>query len=339
MGIRIVSKLIEGQTMDNVPRGARRVVTIAGVVVAAMLVWVLFVTLWLWRNQERVVFQPPAADIVAPAPAKRVEFKASDNHQLYGYLVEPSPLKVAGSPRAPARDESRVPGQDLSSSAAKEPRTVVIAFHGNADLAAWLVPWARELADRAGVSVLLPEYRGYAAIPGNPSYEAAAADARGALDFTRTAFRPSRMVLFGHSLGSAVATDVADVMRPDAPAALVLQSPFTSAREMATRVLLPPIPWLWRRISRVHYDTRAIVARLGCPVWVAHGVRDVVVPVRMGREVFSAARHPAELLIVDGAGHNDVAEAGGDRYWQWLTAAVSGEARAAAGIESRVTGY
>jgi fermentation-respiration switch protein FrsA (DUF1100 family) len=332
MGIRIAPKLIEGQTLDNVPRGVRRVVTIAGIVVAALLAWVLFTTVWLWRNQERVVFQPPAADIAAPGPAQRVEFKASDNHQLYGYLVEPSP------PRAPARDESRALDRDLSSSAAKEPRTVVIAFHGNADLAAWLVPWASELAGRAGVSVLLSEYRGYGGIPGNPTYESATADARGALEFARTTLRPARIVLFGHSLGTAVATDVADAMRPDAPAALVLQSPFTSAREMAARMLIPPIPWLWRRISRVHYDTRAIVARLECPVWVAHGTRDVVIPVRMGREVFAAARHPADLLIVDGAGHNDVADVGGDRYWQWLTAAVWSEPRTTAGIEPRVAG-
>ena len=310
--------------MDNVPRGVRRVVTIAGVVVAALLTWVLFTTLWLWRNQERVVFQPPAAEIGAPAPAKRVDFQAADGHPLFGYVLQPGSPRADGSPRAHDRDESRAPGRG--------PRTVVIAFHGNADLAAWLVPWANELADRAGVVVLVPEYRGYAGISGNPSYASAAADARAAVDFTRTSLRPSRIVLFGHSLGSAVAADIAAVMRPDAPAALVLQSPFTSAREMAARMLLPPIPWLWRRISRVHYDTRAIVAHLECPVSVAHGTRDVVVPVRMGRQVFSAARRPGELLIVDGAGHNDVADVGGDRYWQWLTAAVWGETRIAAGV-------
>jgi fermentation-respiration switch protein FrsA (DUF1100 family) len=300
----------------------RRVVTIAGVVVAALLAWVLFTTLWLWRNQERVVFQPPAADIGAPAPARRVEFNAADGHPLFGYLLQPSAPKAGNAPSVPGREANRV----------------VIAFHGNADLAAWLVPWARELADRAGVVVLLPEYRGYAGISGNPSYASAAADARAALDFMRTSLRPSGIVLFGHSLGSAIAADIADAMGRDAPAALVLQSPFTSAREMAARMLLPPIPWLWRRISRVHYDTRAIVAHLECPVSVAHGTRDVVVPVRMGRQVFSAARRPAELLIVDGAGHNDVADVGGDRYWQWLTAAVWSEARIAAGAESRATG-
>ena len=61
---------------------------------------------------------------------------------------------------------------------------------------------------------------------------------------------------------------------------------------------------------------------LRCPVWVAHGTRDVVIPVRMGREVFNSAAVKGELLIVDGAGHNDVPEVGGDAYWRWLEAAA-----------------
>jgi uncharacterized protein len=111
-------------------------------------------------------------------------------------------------------------------------------------------------------------------------------------------------------------------MSPLRPRSLVLQSPFTSARDMAARMLVPPIPWLWTRISRVHYDTRSRVAALDAPVFVSHGSRDLNIPARMGREVHAAARRPAELLLVDGAGHNDVADVGGERYWRWLTAAV-----------------
>lgn len=271
-------------------------IAVVGMALAAAFVWVLVSTLWLWRNQERVVFQPPAVDVHAPAPARRVEFRAADSHDVFGYIV---------SPAAPA-----------------DPGTVVIAFHGNADLAAWLVPWARELADRANVLVLLPEYRGYAGIPGTPSYESAAADALGALSFAREQLNARNIVLFGHSLGTAVASELAAFMQRGVPYALVLQSPFTSAQEMASRMLVPPIPWLWQRISRVHYDTRSIVAKLDSPVWVAHGTRDVVIPVRMGRAVFAAARHQGNLLLVEGAGHNDVADVGGPRYWSWLTSAV-----------------
>jgi fermentation-respiration switch protein FrsA (DUF1100 family) len=111
-------------------------------------------------------------------------------------------------------------------------------------------------------------------------------------------------------------------MAPDGPRSLILQSPFTSARDMAARMMVPMVPWLWQRIGRVPYDTRAIVKRLDTPVYVAHGTRDLTIPFRMGQEVHAAARRPGEMLRVEGAGHNDVADVAGERYWRWLVAAV-----------------
>ncbi|HYC49552.1 MAG TPA: alpha/beta hydrolase [Gemmatimonadaceae bacterium] len=281
--------------MDNGSRGVRRVLTIVGFAIAVALACVVLVTVWLWWQQERVVFQPPALVVDAPAYAQRVEYPAADGHALFGYVL--------------ART-------------AADSGTVVIAFHGNADMAVWTVPWARELSERAGVIVFLPEYRGYAGIPGPTTYASAAADARGALAFVQRELQPRRIILFGHSLGSAVASELARELQPAGPEALVLQSPFTSAREMAARMLVPPVSWVWTRIARVHYDTRTIVSSLEAPLSVAHGTRDLLVPARMGRQVFRAAKNPRALLLIEGAGHNDVADVGGERYWQWLVDAV-----------------
>lgn len=285
--------------MDNGPRGVRLVTSFVAIAIAVALVWVVLTTAWMWRFQERVVFQPPADAPEAPAPARRVVFQAADGHSLFGYVVSPTA-------------ESR------------EPRVVVIAFHGNADLAAWQVPWAREVVERTGATVLVPEYRGYAGIPGTPTYRSAASDAHGALEFARSGLRHSDVILYGHSLGTAIATELAASMRPQPPKALILVSPFTSARDMAARMLVPSIPWVWQRISRVHYDTRKLVSEIDSPVFVSHGSRDLNIPVRMGRQVYEAARRPAELLIVEGAGHNDVPDIGGERYWRWLTTAITG---------------
>lgn len=276
----------------------RRLVTVLAVLVIIAVVWVSATTLWLWRHQERVVFQPPLDAPAAPAPARRVTYAAADGHELFGYVLEPP---------APAN-----PGA----------RRVVIAFHGNADLSAWTAPWAHELSKRAGVTVLVPEYRGYGDIPGEPTYETATADARGALAYARDSLRATEIVIYGHSLGTAIGADLAAFMGATPPRSLVLQSPFTSARDMALRMMVPPIPGLWSRISRVHYDTRALVARLDAPVFVAHGTRDLNIPARMGRQVFDAARRQGEMLLVEGAGHNDVADAGGEAYWRWLVKAV-----------------
>jgi fermentation-respiration switch protein FrsA (DUF1100 family) len=204
---------------------------------------------------------------------------------------------------------------------------VLLAFHGNADLARWLVPWAVQVAREADACVMIPEFRGYDGLGGVPSYPGSALDARAALAFARESLgaTPDRLVYFGHSLGTAIATELA-VDNP--PRSLVLESPFSSARAMARRMFVPGIAAFWRLISRVHFDTIARVAALETPVSVAHGDRDLIIPVEMGREVFAAARRPAELLIVPGAGHNDVPEIGGQAYWAWLVRAIHAGDRA-----------
>jgi fermentation-respiration switch protein FrsA (DUF1100 family) len=127
------------------------------------------------------------------------------------------------------------------------------------------------------------------------------------------------MAYFGHSLGSAVAVELAEVHRPRA---LLLQSPFSSARAMARLIVTPPIAVVWRAISRIHFDTIRAVSRLDIPVSVSHGKRDRIVPFRMGLEVYDAARKKGGLLVVEKAGHSDVPEVAGEDYWKWLTAAL-----------------
>ena len=81
-----------------------------------------------------------------------------------------------------------------------------------------------------------------------------------------------------------------------------------------------------KRSNNIRWGVRSLRA----PVWVSHGDRDAVVPVRMGREVFAAAENKGELLVVRGAGHNDVPQVGGQAYWSWLVRAVeSGESTSA----------
>ncbi len=203
----------------------------------------------------------------------------------------------------------------------------MLGFHGNADLSRWLIPWATTAARETSACVVLPEYRGYDALPGTPSYAGSARDARAALDFVRAELgaTPANLVYFGHSLGTAIAAELA---AEAPPRVLVLQSPFSSARAMAKRMVVPGVSALWGIISRVHFDTIHRVRLLQCSVWVSHGDKDLVIPVRMGREVFAAAAHKGELLIVAGAAHNDVGIVGGEVYWDWLRRAVGEDAMA-----------
>ncbi|MFI5228254.1 MAG: alpha/beta hydrolase [Gemmatimonadales bacterium] len=251
----------------------------------------------VWWFQDQIVFQPPHGVAQTDVAARQVRYRTSDGLELFAYIV--------GTCNGTA--------------------PLVLAFHGNADLARWLVPWASEVVRRTGACIMLPEYRGYDGAPGRPTYAASARDARAALDYARASLHlpPDRVVLFGHSLGTAVAAELAAVVTPRA---LVLQAPFSTARAIATRTFTLAVTGLWPLISHVHFDTLARVRALSSPVWVAHGDRDIVIPVRMGRAVFAAAAHPGELLIVPGAGHNDVAEVGGALYWSWLARAIESPA-------------
>lgn len=252
-----------------------------------------------WMSQERVVWQPPRVTADPSPVAQRLSYSAGDGQALYAYLVG---------------DPTHAPG-------------VLIAFHGNAELAAWSVPWAAEVARRTGWAVVLPEYRGYGGLAGSPDYAGSRRDAQAALRMVRDqlAVDSTPVAYFGHSLGSAVAADLA---AEHAPAALILLAPFTSARDMARAMPGLPLGVLWGTIGRVHFDTRARVAALDAPVFVAHGERDMVVPVGMGREVHAASRVKGELLLVPDAGHNDVPAVAAGAYWRWLAAALQGASTA-----------
>lgn len=261
---------------------------------AALLAVVLLMgsVLLLWRSQERILFQPPRLDGDAPE-AGRITYETIDGQRLSGYLI--------GDPR-------NAPG-------------IMICFHGNADLAVWQIDWARAIEQRTGCAVFLAEYRGYASLGGRPTYATSKLDARAAYDHVRITYGVdrNRVAYFGHSLGSGVAAELAEIHPPQA---LVLQSPFTSAQAMARLIVWPPITFIWTVLSRIHFDTRSIVSDLNVPVSVAHGRRDRIVPFRMGIEVFNAARCKGPLLVVERGGHNDLAQVAGEDYWRWMSASL-----------------
>ena len=265
---------------------------LALVLVALLLL--LAANLLVWRMQERIVFQPTPPPYPGDAGWPRAAYTARDGQRLFAYVLGD----------------------------AERARGAMIAFHGNADLAVNQIRWADDLARRTGILVVVPEYRGYAGLGGTPGYEGSREDARAAYALVRDTLgiAAERVTLYGHSLGSAIATELAAEV---APRALVLVSPFTSVRAMGAYLLTPRVPALWRLIARVHWDTEAQVARLAAPVWVAHGSLDRVIPARMGAAVHAAARVKGELLVVPAAGHNDVEATGGKAYRRWLDASVA----------------
>jgi fermentation-respiration switch protein FrsA (DUF1100 family) len=182
---------------------------------------------------------------------------------------------------------------------------LVVYFHGNGETIGDAVPLARDLVLR-GLGALLVEYRGYGASAGGTPTEAGLyLDAQAGLDeAARRGVGPDRIALWGYSLGTGVATEMA---RRGRGARLVLVAPFTSLTDVASRA----VGWLpMSVVIPDRYDTLSKVSGIRIPTLVVHGDRDDVVPFDMGRSLASAIAG-ARFLPIQGAAHGDIYLRGG----------------------------
>ena len=184
-------------------------------------------------------------------------------------------------------------------------RPVILYFHGNGGHLGHRVERLLRFA-REGYGVLMLEYRGYGGNPGTPTENGFYTDARAALGFLEhEGVAANRLVLYGESLGSGVAVELAaqhDV------AGVILEAPFTSVAEVA-QCHFPYIPAARLVIDR--FDSRSRIGKVRAPILVLHGERDRVVPVRFGRALFEAAPQPKEGWFAPEAGHEDLGRYGG----------------------------
>lgn len=153
---------------------------------------------------------------------------------------------------------------------------------------------------RLGYDTFIFDYRGYGKSSGSPSEAGTYQDALTAWHYLTgiKAVSPSRIVLFGESLGGAVAAWLA---AKKGPGALVLASVFTSVPDLAAE-LYPFLPVRW--LSRFQYSTIDYLRSVTCPVLVAHSPQDEIVPFTHGQALFLAAAEPRQFLTLQG-GHNE----------------------------------
>ena len=178
-------------------------------------------------------------------------------------------------------------------------RRALLFFHGNAGNISRRLD-SIELFHRLGLDVLIIDYRGYGRSQGSPSEQGTYRDAEAAWRHLveERGMDPGRIIVFGRSLGAAVAAWLA-ARHP--PGALILESAFRSVPALAAE-LYPWLPVRW--LARLRYDTEAWVRRVQAPVLVVHSLDDEIVPFSHGQAVFDAAGQPKTLLRLRG-GHND----------------------------------
>lgn len=180
----------------------------------------------------------------------------------------------------------------------------LLYFHGNAGSLTDRIPRFRRYAEN-GWGLLFMEYPGYGGQPGSPSEAAFARSAQAAADeLSAMGVPPARLVLYGESIGTGVATRLAE-SRP--AAALILESPYTSIRAIGEA----RYPWLpVRLLARDPFEIETRLPKVHVPVLILQGGKDDIVPPIMGLQDFAAANEPKQLWSVPEAGHENLMQFG-----------------------------
>jgi fermentation-respiration switch protein FrsA (DUF1100 family) len=246
--------------------------------------------LFFW--QERLIYFPTRAWAATPAEIglayEEVWLEATDGVKLSGWFV----------PAEPARG-------------------VILFFHGNGGNISHRLE-SLELFHRLGLSVFILDYRGYGQSEGRPSEQGTYLDAEAAWRYLtdERQIPPHQIILFGESLGGAVAAWLAQTR---SPGGLILLSTFTSIPDMGAQTY-PFLPV--RLLARVNYNTLARLPEISCPVLIVHSPDDEIVSYSHGQRLFAAANTPKKFLGLKG-GHNEGVMISVAEYEAGLTAFIA----------------
>ncbi len=204
---------------------------------------------------------------------------------------------------------------------------VLLWCHGNGGNIAHRLEQLQGFYDH-GLSVFIFDYRGYGLSQGRPSEQGLYRDAAEAYAYLLHERRiaPRELILYGTSLGAAVAGELA---KRSPAAGLILETPFPSIEAVA-RLMYGGVPV--HRLLEARYDLAARLKEVRLPVLVLHGDRDTIIPFALGQAVYAAAHEPKRFYRIPGADHNDTYLVGGDAYFQEI-ARFAGERTGAGGVQ------
>ena len=178
---------------------------------------------------------------------------------------------------------------------ATNPIGIVLFFHGNAGNISHRLD-SIQVFQELNLDVLIIDYRGYGQSSGKTSEPGTYIDAQAAWDYLvkNRGISPDEIIIFGRSLGGAVASWLA---ARTTPGAVILESCFTSGPDMGAR-LYPFFPV--RLITRLKYPVKEYVKRVSSPLLVVHSQQDEIIPFDMGQSIFAVAPEPKEMLVLTG---------------------------------------
>ena len=247
----------------------------------------LFLALFLYFFQTRMIYFPEKTLEFTPAvlslPYEDVYLTTSDGISIHGWFMEK-----------------------------ENALSTVLVLHGNAGNISHRLE-TLQIFYELGMAVFIIDYRGYGRSEGSPSEAGTYLDAKAAWFYLTEGRKldAKDIIVFGRSLGGAVAVWLAERHEP---AALVIESTFTSIPEMGKRYY-PYLPV--GLLTRIRYPTIERIGRINRPVLVIHSRDDEIIPFEFGQSLYSAAPDPKVFLEISG-GHNDGFLIEGKRYREGL---------------------
>ncbi len=243
-------------------------------IIIGIVLGYLFLVAFTYLIQDRILYHP-ASEIAATPKSIGLDFeeitlKTEDGVDISAWYV-------------PAQSE----------------RGVMLFCHGNAGNISHRLDSIR-IFHELNLSVLIFDYRGYGKSKGSPTEKGTYLDAEAAWDYLVNSlhYHPEKIIIFGRSLGSAVAAETALKHKP---AALFIESGFKSVPELGAKAF-PYLPV--KLISRFHYSTIDKIDKIESPKLIIHSRQDELIPFEHGRALFEKAKEPKEFLPIAG-GHNN----------------------------------
>ncbi|ANB03536.1 alpha/beta hydrolase [Ectothiorhodospira sp. BSL-9] len=256
----------------------------------------------LYLTQGQMVFLPMSAHSASPSdaglPYEEVWLDTEDGERLHAWFI---PAREGAEGQAGAQsNECRAP--------------VLLFLHGNAGNISHRLE-SLDIFHRIGLSVLILDYRGYGKSSGSPTEEGTYRDALAGWHHLveERDYAPEEVVIFGRSLGAAVAAYTGAQVQPGA---LILESAFTSAPDLGAELY----PWVpVRTLLRFEYDTRRALEQVESPILLAHSRDDEIVPHSHLERLKQAAGQAREVSVLEmRGGHNDGFMRSGEDYVRGL---------------------
>jgi fermentation-respiration switch protein FrsA (DUF1100 family) len=246
--------------------------------VTTFVTLVVFILALMIFEDKLIYF--PSREGVGPSPGEEVWLTAADGVKIHGWYLP--------HPKAKA---------------------TILHLHGNAGNLEDRRDLLRGMQE-LGVNVMAIDFRGYGKSEGSPGEKGLYADSRAAYDWLLTKTPADRIVVHGESLGGGPACELAATVPCGG---LIVQSAFTSAPDMAPRV----VPWFPKFLVRTKFANREKVGRITCRKLFIHSRRDEIVPFDMAEALFAAAAEPKECEWFN-SGHNDVTISYPKKYYSRL---------------------